>query len=232
MMMVEMMEIPEQETPAQDVKPLAIVFDHVTFCYPGQTQPVIDDFSGEFPLDRWACLTGVSGLGKTTLFKLMLALYTPDAGQVLLRTETGLVPCSEATRHLFAYVPQDYGLFSGTVLENMLLVSQPDEQTLRRALTLAGCDFIFSMPDGLMTQVRENNTGLSKGQLQRLAIARAILMDRPVFLLDECTSALDAATEAAVLEGLYGLDKQAVVVTHRPDALNALPGIQNIPMNT
>ncbi|MBQ3252502.1 MAG: ABC transporter ATP-binding protein [Oscillospiraceae bacterium] len=228
--LTELMAIPQTPEQVSGIVPKAIVFDQVTFCYPGESQPVLQAFSGEFPLERWACLTGVSGRGKTTLFKLMLALYTPDSGRVFIRTETGEIPCTEATRHLFAYVPQDYALFSGTVVENMQLVSDPDPEALRSALSVAQADFIYDMPAGLNTQVRENNTGLSKGQIQRLAIARAILMDRPVLLLDECTSALDAQTEAAVLRGLHGLGKQAVLVTHRPDTLEGLSDLRKISM--
>ena len=227
----ELMVVPEKVVPVAGVSPKAVVFEHVTFCYPGENQPVIEDFSGEFPLERWASLTGVSGKGKTTLFKLMLALYVPTAGRVYIRTEDGELPCTEATRNLFAYVPQDYALFSGTVLENMQLIGDVQEDALRQALCVAQADFIYSMPAGLETQVRENNTGLSKGQLQRLAIARAILMDRPVFLLDECTSALDAETEKAVLQGLHSLGKQAILVTHHPDALADLSDVRNIPMD-
>lgn len=226
----DLMEIPEIPAPAQVEAPKAIVFDRVTFCYPGEEQPVLQDFSAEFPLDPWLCLTGVSGKGKSTLFKLMLALYAPQSGAIYIRTEAGDIPCSESTRHLFAYVPQDYALFSGSVWENMLLVGERDEETVKNALHLAKADFILGMPGGLETQVRENNTGLSKGQLQRLAIARAILMERPIFLLDECTSALDGETEAAVLRGLHETGKQAILVTHRPDALSDLSGITNLPI--
>ena len=213
------------------VIPTAIIFDQVSFCYPGDDEMVLNNFSARFSLSGWSCLTGISGWGKSTLFKLMLALYTPASGRVYIRTESGDLPCSEATRSLFAYVPQDYALFSGTVLENMTLVGQVEEQALRKALTIAQADFIYDMPAALNTQVRENNTGLSKGQLQRLAIARAILMDRPVFLLDECTSALDAATEEAVLRGLHNLGKQAILVTHRTNALKDLSNIHSIQMD-
>lgn len=227
----EMLEVPEVPAQTTGIIPKAVVFEHVTFCYPGEQQPVLEDFSGEFPLNQWACMTGVSGRGKTTLFKLMLALYAPDTGRVFLRTEAEELPCTEQTRSLFAYVPQDYALFSGTVLENMQLVGNADENMLEKALSVAQADFIFDMPAGLHTQVHENNTGLSKGQLQRLAIARAILMDRPVLLLDECTSALDGETEAAVLRGLHSLGKRAILVTHRPEALKDLLNIQYIPMD-
>lgn len=226
-----LMELPDVPVQITDVTPKAVVFEHVTFRYPGEQQPVLEDFSGEFPLEQWACLTGVSGRGKTTLFKLMLALYAPEAGRIYIRTENGELPCTEQTRCLFAYVPQDYALFSGTVLENMQLVGDVDELALRKALTIAQADFIYQMPAGLNTPVYENNTGLSKGQLQRLAIARAILMDRPVLLLDECTSALDGETEGAVLQGLHSLGKRAILVTHRPEALKDLSGIESIPMD-
>ena len=229
--LLEITQTPQPSSPVTGVSPDAVVFEHVSFRYPGEGKTVLEDFSGEFSLEQWACLTGVSGRGKTTLFKLMLALYEPNEGRVYIRTAAGDIPCTEATRSLFAYVPQDYALFSGTVRENLQMVGDIDEQTLGKALQIAQADFVYSMPAGLETPVRENNTGLSKGQLQRLAIARAILMDRPVLLLDECTSALDAKTEAAVLQGIHSLGKKAILVTHRPEALSQFSDIQSIPMN-
>lgn len=216
-----------ETTDVGDIK--EIVFENVTFSYPGDDIPVLDNFSFRFPLENWACLTGVSGKGKTTIFKLILGLFTPQSGRIFLQSWEGEIPCTEATRHLFAYVPQDYVLFSGTILENLLLaVPDAGEVQLKNALTAAGADFVWELTEGLDTQVRENNAGLSKGQLQRLAIARAVLMDRPVFLLDECTSALDAGTEAEVLQGLKELGKQAILVTHRPEALETLGDIAHI----
>ena len=209
----------------------AVVFEDVTFAYPGEDAPVLEHFSFRMPLEGWTCLTGVSGKGKTTMFKLILGLYQPQSGRVYLETPEGELICSESTRQLFAYVPQDYALFSGTVLENMQLVcpTVSDEQ-LRQVLSIAQADFVWDMTQKEQTQVRENNAGLSKGQLQRLAIARAVLMDRPIFLLDECTSALDAQTEDAVLNGLKALGRQAVLVTHRPEALNSLEGVSRVSM--
>lgn len=209
----------------------AIVLENVTFAYPGDEIPVLQNVSFRFPLDGWSCLTGVSGKGKTTIFKLILGLYQPQEGRIYLQTAQGEIPCSEATRHLFAYVPQDYALFSGTVLENFQLID-PDitAEKLRQILQIAQADFVWELTDREQTQVRENNAGLSKGQLQRLAIARAVLMDRPVFLLDECTSALDARTESAVLQGLKALGKKAILVTHRPEALENLENVQSVSM--
>ncbi len=209
----------------------AIVFENVTFSYPGDPLPVLRDFDFRFPLDGWSCLTGISGKGKTTIFKLILGLYAPQQGRIYLETTAGEVPCTEATRHLFAYVPQDYALFSGTVLENFQLID-PDlkQEELTRILQIAQADFVWELAEQEKTQVRENNAGLSKGQLQRLAIARAVLMDRPVFLLDECTSALDAQTEDAVLRELKNLGKKAILVTHRPEAVQPLENVTAVSM--
>ena len=209
----------------------AVVFENVSFRYPGEEQPVLENFNARFPLDRWACLTGISGKGKSTIFKLILGIYEPQEGSVLLETDNGKVLCGAELRHLFAYVPQDYSLFSGSIRENLLLAA-PDADVQRRktALATAQADFVWELSAGEETQVLENS-GLSKGQLQRLAIARAVLMDRQILLLDECTSALDAGTEEALLADLAVLNKQAILVTHRPDALRDAPGVTFVKMD-
>ena len=208
-----------------------LVFEDVTFAYPGE-DAVLEGFSARFDLSDWSCLTGMSGKGKSTLFKLILGLHQPQQGRVYLQSGAQQIPCTEATRQMFSYVPQDYALFSGTVMENFRLV-KPDisEQQLMQALEIAQATFILDSSQGVCTVLGENNTGLSKGQLQRLAIARAVLMDRPVFLLDECTSALDASTEKTVLENLHKMGKKAIVVTHRPEALEGISGITMVDMN-
>lgn len=217
--------------PAEVGQVQSVIFEDITFAYPGDETPVVHNFTAEFPLDRWACITGVSGKGKTTLFKLMLGLYTPQQGQVWLQTERGRIPCGKATRHLFAYVPQDYALLSGTIEDNLLLVAPDASEKVRsEALGIAQADFVWGLSAGEQTPVRENNAGLSKGQLQRLAVARAILMDRPILLLDECTSALDAQTEEALLAALYGMGKKAILVTHRPEAVKPFPQVKMVPM--
>lgn len=209
----------------------AVVFENVTFAYPDDEMPVLQDFCFRFPLEGWTCLTGISGKGKSTIFKLILGLYKPQSGRIYLETVDGEIPCGEATRHLFAYVPQDYALISGTVLENLKLVApELEDEQLKRALQIARAEFIMDSEEQLQSQVRQNNAGLSKGQLQRLAIARAVLMARPIFLLDECTSALDAQTEDAVLSGLRSVADRAILVTHRPEALENLDGITKVSM--
>ena len=209
----------------------AVVFENVTFRYPSDKTPVVENFSIRFPLENWSCLTGHSGKGKSTLFKLMLGLYKPQEGRVYLETDQGELVCGKETRHLFAYVPQDFALFSGTVLENLRLVAPDvDEPEIKNAISVAQADYIWDLTYKLETQVRENNAGLSKGQLQRLAIARAVLMERPIFLLDECTSALDAKTEDAVLQNLQKMGKQAILVTHRPEAVEKLETVAFVSM--
>ena len=228
----QLLEQPENtDAPAPALSVNAIVFESVTFHYPDDDTPVLDRLSLRLPLDSWACLTGISGKGKSTMFKLILGLYQPQEGRIYLETDNGSIPCSKATRHLFAYVPQDYSLFSGTVAENLQLAApEAREDQQKQALHIAQADFVFDLSAGQHTPLKEN-TGLSKGQLQRIAIARAILMDRPIFLLDECTSALDVQTESALLDALAQLGKQALIVTHRPDALSDLPHAAMIPMD-
>lgn len=207
----------------------AVVFENVTFAYPGEDAPVLENFSLRFPLDGWVCLTGVSGRGKSTMFKLMLGLYAPQSGRVYLQTPQGEIPCDLSTRGLFAYVPQDFALLTGSILENLKLAA-PDatEEMVRESLRTAQAEFAVDILED--AHVRENNTGLSKGQLQRLAIARALLMDRQVMLLDECTSALDGETELALLNAMRQRCGKAILVTHRPDALNEIPGITRLSM--
>lgn len=226
----DLLQLPQEEEqiPVEHVQ--SVIFENVTFAYTGDEAPVLQNFSATFSLSRWACLTGISGKGKSTIFKLILGLYLPQEGAIWLETDQGRIPCGKNTRHLFAYVPQDFALFSGTVEENLLLVCDADSEKRREALALAKADFLWDMSAGEQTELRENNTGLSKGQLQRIAIARAILMERPILLLDECTSALDADTETAVLQALSRLGKQAIFVTHRPDALVGLEGINTVTM--
>ena len=214
----------EEKTDAENIS--AIVFENVTFAYPGEEIPVLENFSCRFDLQRWVCLTGISGKGKTTLFKLILGLYRPQKGRVYLVTPQAEIPCGPATRHLFAYVPQDYALLSGSVLDNLLLATpNASPEQIEEALKLAQAEFVWELPAREETLVQENNAGLSMGQLQRLAVARAILMDRPVLLLDECTSALDGETEKALLGAILPLNKCGILVTHRPEAVSGVSDV-------
>lgn len=219
--LLELCALPDEpageELPA-DAVPQALVFRNVTFSYEGEERPVLQNFSARVPLDRWTCLTGASGRGKSTLYRLILATYRPQLGEVILETDRGEFPCSATTRRLFGFVPQSPTLFSGTLRENLLL-AKPDasDNELRSALCAAACDFVSALPQGLDTPLGENGQGLSAGQRQRVAIARALLSGAKVLLLDEITSALDRDTEAIVLKNLKEAIPAALAATHRPE---------------
>lgn len=167
-------------------------------------------------------VTGKSGIGKSTLLKLLLGVYQPDSGGIYFLSEDGKFPAGVATRSLFSYVPQGNMLFSGTLRENVTFInSGASEEDIGKALEISCVtDFLPDLPEGLNTAVGENGIGLSEGQVQRVAIARAMLCDSPVILLDEATSALDAKTETKVLDNLKKLHgKTLIIISHRRAAL-------------
>lgn len=170
-----------------------------------------------------SAIVGPSGSGKTTLFRLLLGLLHPTGGSAVLTGGGEALDVSPSTRCCFAYVPQDNVIFSGTVAETLRLV-RPDapEEALWAALRAACAeDFVRGLPGGLDCPLRERGGSLSEGQNQRLAIARAILADAPILLLDEVTSALDLETEQRVLENIAALPgKTCILSTHRPSVLS------------
>jgi ABC-type multidrug transport system fused ATPase/permease subunit len=174
---------------------------------------VLKDYSLMIRKSEFVAFTGPSGCGKSTVLKLMMGLYTVDAGEVY-----------GCDRSMFAYVPQGNQLMSGSIRDIITFSDKNrtgDEAGIHRALQIACADgFIAELEHGIDALLGERGLGLSEGQMQRLAIARAIYSDRPVLLLDEATSALDAGTEEAVLENLRSMtDKTVIIVTHRPAAL-------------
>ena len=173
------------------------------------------------PKGAFAVITGPSGIGKSTLLKLLLGVFRPDSGGLYLDTREEKILLNRSTRRLFAYVPQGNLLLSGTVRENLTIVRpQATEEEIRQALYVSAMeDYLPSLPRGLDTVLGESGAGLSEGQAQRLAIARAVLGGAPILLLDECTSALDEMTEQKVLRRLKDLPgRSCIAVTHRPAA--------------
>jgi ATP-binding cassette subfamily B protein len=195
-------------------------FEDVSFAYPDRTErtTVLQGVTVEGKKGEIVAVVGPSGQGKSTLLKLMLCLYSVDGGNRLLVTAVGEKPLTAAHRGLFAYVPQGNRIFSGTVREVLTFGDRDvSDDDIRRALDVAAADFVGELPQGLDTILGERGMGLSEGQLQRLAVARAILSGHPILLLDEATSALDEGTEARLLENLKRMtDRTVLIVTHRP----------------
>lgn len=180
--------------------------------------------NAEFEISKGAfgVITGPSGIGKSTILKLLLGIYQPDSGRFLLQKKDGKIILDRSTRKLFAYVPQGNLLLSGTLRENLLLI-KPDatEEEIAQAIQISAMDeYLSDLPQGLDTVLRENAGGLSEGQAQRLALARAILGGAPILLLDESTSALDEETEKKVLNNIKSLkNRTCIMVTHRKAAM-------------
>ena len=187
---------------------------------------VLKNLSLEIKKDEYTAFTGTSGCGKSTALKLLMCVMQPDTGSRYYMNGQGEVrELTSAFRRLFAYVPQGNFLMSGTIREIVSFsdpVAVSDERRLKDALRIACADaFVSELEQGADTLLGEHGAGLSEGQMQRIAIARAIFSGSPVLLLDEATSALDTETEKRLLENLRSMtDKTVVIVTHRPAALS------------
>lgn len=170
-----------------------------------------------------AALTGISGGGKSTLFMLLLGAYRPDGGEIRFASRSEEYSPGQETRGIFAYVPQGNCLFSGTIRENIAFLNDTeisDEAVIQAAKAACADEFIMQLPEGLDARIGENGHGLSEGQAQRIAVARALYSGAGFLLLDEATSALDEQTERKLLENISAMDgKTVLIVTHRPAAL-------------
>ena len=219
--LMELEDIPEEQQgePCMLPAPCGVRFEHVTFNYgaPGQ-QPALQDFSVDFKPGSCTAVMGETGSGKTTLIRLLLALIKPQQGSITIYSQGGEgESLSSLHRCNFVYVPQGNTLLSGTLRENLLLGNPcASEEQMQEALRLACADFVSELPDGLDTRFSEQGGGLSEGQAQRIAIARALLRPGSIMLFDEATSALDADTERKVLENILKDRQRTVIfVTHR-----------------
>ena len=207
----------------------SIFLRNVKFAYDRDT--VLDHADFTLQKGEFAVLGGTSGIGKSTLMKLLLGVYTPEEGEICLQTEKGNFPLDCTTRNLFAYVPQGNFLLSGTLRDNLCMMNDTaSEEEIMQALSLSdAADFVQTLPKGIDTVVGERGIGLSEGQLQRIAIARALLSRAPILLLDECTSALDEATEERVLRSLHSLaNKTCLLISHKKAALQVCDSVYTI----
>ncbi len=196
----------------------AIRADGLHFSYDRET--ILDGVDFALPKGSFTVIVGPSGIGKSTLLKLMLGVFRPDSGALYLDCGEK-IPLDRTTRRLFAYVPQGNLLLSGTLRENLTIIRpEATEEQIAQAVCVSAMDeYLPQLPQGLDTVLGESGAGLSEGQAQRLAIARAILSGAPILLLDECTSALDPETEKKVLERIRALQgRTCIAVTHRPAA--------------
>ena len=216
------------ETPATSPAPsteltagaLGVTVSNVSFTYATGDSPVLHHFSHHFQPSSKTAIMGSTGIGKTTLFRLMLAFIKPDAGEIdLFDGHQHTQPVDEHTRQHFVFVPQGNTLMSGTVRYNLQLAC-PDatDDQLRQVLHVAMADFVYQLPDGIDTMLGERGIGLSEGQAQRIAIARGLLRPGSILLLDEISSSLDEQTEHELFSRLFDYchDKTMIFITHRP----------------
>lgn len=215
----------------------SIGLSHVDFTYPeapdaakapAPEQRVLRDFSLDIKKGEYIAFCGHSGCGKSTVLKLLMALYAPEQGTVYAKTasQSDPIPLTAQDRSLFAYVPQGNYLMSGTI-RDIVSFSDPkakdDTDRIQKALDVACASAFIAEKDlGVDAKLGERGSGLSEGQMQRIAIARAIFSQRPILLLDEATSGLDEETEKQLLSNLRTMtDKTVIIVTHRSAVMEA-----------
>lgn len=215
----------QEEPEGEDPKSLYARMDSLCgnqICFSYDRDAVLQNASFAIKKGTFTAVTGPSGIGKSTLLKLLLGIFTPESGELYAFCDDERISLDRSTRRLFAYAPQGNLLFSGTLRENLLITNPgASEELIAQALWVSAMeDFVHQLPKGLDTLLGENGVGLSEGQLQRLSIARAVVSGAPILLLDECTSALDAETERKVLQRLKELPGRTILaVTHRTAAV-------------
>jgi ABC-type multidrug transport system fused ATPase/permease subunit len=198
--------------------PCGIRLTGVTYAYADEPdKKVIDNLSFDFKPGTCTAVLGETGAGKTTLVRMILSLVRPQDGKVYIYNNENETEVSPLTRCNFVYVPQGNTLLSGTIRDNLMLGNpEATDEMMREALEKSCAGFVMQLPDGLNTKISESGGGLSEGQAQRIAIARALLRNRSVMIFDEASSALDPDTERKLLENiLRDNDKTVIFITHR-----------------
>ncbi|MEV7200032.1 thiol reductant ABC exporter subunit CydD [Streptomyces griseoluteus] len=234
----EIFAVLETPVPATGTAPVpagSLAFDSVTVRYPGRSADAVTDVSFSLEPRETVALIGPSGAGKSTLLSVLLGFVRPTEGEVRVGGADLADLDLEEWRSKIAWVPQRPHLYAGTIAENVRLARpDADDTAVRRALADAGAlEFVDALPAGADTLLGEDGSGLSAGQRQRLALARAFLADRPVLLLDEPTAALDGATEADVVAAVRRLSagRTVLLVVHRPALLEAADRIVRLELS-
>ena len=198
----------------------SIDFNNISFKY--DRDIILDNTSLKINKGDFVAIMGISGIGKSTLLKLLLGVFNLNSGSITLETNSGSIPIDKNTRKMFSYVPQGNMLISGTIRDNITFINQnaSDEEIEQAVRISCSKQFIDELPSGIETVIGEKGLGLSEGQVQRLAIARSLLANAPVILLDEATSALDENTEKEFLQNLKELKNvTCIIVSHKMAAL-------------
>ncbi len=238
----ELEDIPQEKLSAGSLPfsgDVGVRFSGITFAYadaPGKSgRKIFSDFNYEIVPGSITAIVGETGTGKTTLIRLLLALMPPVEGSIDVYDRLGRTEkISPSTRPCFSYVPQGNTLLSGTIRENLLLGNpEATDEEMYEALRYAVADFVTKLPAGLDARCGEMGDGLSEGQAQRIAIARALLRKAPILLLDEATSSLDAETERRVLENIMKAHTHPtmIVITHRPEVLKYATQVLDLKRN-
>ena len=214
---------PQQEPALTDKKitgHVGVCINDVSFTYASGDREVLHHFSHDFLPGTKTAIMGATGIGKTTLFRLMLAFIKPNSGEIaLFGADKQQHTVDEQTRQHFVFVPQGNTLMSGSVRYNLQLARpEATDDELRQVLHVAMADFVYGLPKGIDTLLGERGIGLSEGQAQRIAIARGLLRPGSILLLDEISSSLDEQTEHELFRRLFDYchDKTMIFITHRP----------------
>lgn len=217
LMEIEENPLEEQGDPIAVSGPCGVRFTDVTFAYSEEERKVLEHFDFDFKPGSCTAILGETGAGKTTLVRMILALLKPNKGLAMLYNDRTSLPLGPRLRCNFVYVPQGNTLMSGTIRDNLRLGKQDATDTeMWHALEKSCADFVRELPLQLDTECTEKGGGLSEGQAQRIAIARALLRNRNIMLFDEATSALDPETERKLLQNILSeQDKTIIFITHR-----------------